>query len=415
MAHTFLRALTLLSVAAAGAHLSTVVTSTQTPPMAPLVRANNLIYEGGFRFPQGKVGGSQFSYGGTALGFNPATGSMYVVGHDHHQQVAEVRVPEIRRGASVSALATAMVLQPFTDATEGQLGLVGPNAVKIGGVLPYRGQLFLSAYVYYDGTGGQSLSHFVTGPNLAVHGDLKGPYKVGKVGAGFVSGYFGLVPESWVTALGGPVLNGNCCLGVISRTSYGPALFSIDPLDIGGKVNPVPATPLLYYPSQHPLLEPGASGDGWSNNSTLFNGSTSITGVVFPEGTRSVLFFGKHGAAFCYGPGTADKKLAGTPAEGGVDRWCYDPTDGSKGTHAYPYAYQVWAYDANDLAAVKARKKDPWSVRPYATWALELPYSDESGRLMGATYDPKNARIFVSQAFGDGEMPVIHALKLAIQ
>jgi hypothetical protein len=34
---------------------------------------------------------------------------------------------------------------------------------------------------------------------------------------------------------------------------------------------------------------------------------------------------------------------------------------------------------------------------------------------MGATYDPKNARIFVSQAFGDGEMPVIHALKLAIQ
>ena len=251
---------------------------------------------------------------------------MFLVGHDHHQQVAEIRVPEIRRGASVSALATAMVLQPFTDATEGQLGLVGPNAVKIGGVLPYRGQLFLSAYVYYDGTGGQSLSHFVTGPNLAVHGDLKGPYKVGTVGAGFVSGYFGIVPESWVTALGGPVLNGNCCLGVISRTSYGPAVFSIDPLAIGGKVNPVPATPLIYYPSQHPLLEPGASGDGWSNNSTLLQRLDVDHRSSISRGhAQRVVLWASTAPRSATGPAPPTRSSPAQPADGGVDRWCLRP------------------------------------------------------------------------------------------
>ena len=44
---------------------------------------------------------------------------------------------------------------------------------------------------------------------------------------------------------------------------------------------------------------------------------------------------------FCYGEGAT----------------CNDPTDSSKGNHAYPYQYQVWAYDANDLAAVKAGSK----------------------------------------------------------
>jgi hypothetical protein len=30
----------------------------------------------------------------------------------------------------------------------------------------------------------------------------------------------------------------------------------------------------------------------------------------------------------------------------------------------------VWAYDLNDLAAVKAGQKRPWDVVPYATWEL---------------------------------------------
>ena len=52
----------------------------------------------------------------------------------------------------------------------------------------------------------------------------------------------------------GPALTGQCCLAIISRTSYGPAVSVFDPNDLGVK-NPVPDIPLLYYPASHPLAD----------------------------------------------------------------------------------------------------------------------------------------------------------------
>ena len=112
-----------------------------------------------------------------------------------------------------------------------------------------------------------------------------------------------------------------------------------------------------------------------------------------PEGSRSVMFFGRQGTGkFCYGTGEE----------------CGDPTQDSKGVHAYPYRYQVWAYDAQDLADVKAGRRKPWSLRPYAIWPLTVPFASQI--LQGATYDQASGRIFVSTAYGDGERPVIHVL-----
>jgi len=259
------------------------------------------------------------------------------------------------------------------------------------------------------------------------------------LGAGFFDGYFGMVPLEWQSAFGGPVLNGNCCLGVISRTSYGPSLFTNDPALLGSTI-PLPAKPLVYYPTAHPLLEPGLTPclttacasivDGWSLTSTLFNGTTEIRGVVFPRGTRSVLFFGRHGGTggatgvpgngmFCYGPGTADAALAGQPANA-VDTWCYDPEDGSKGVHGYPYHYYVWAYDANDLAKVASGQTDPWMIKPYAVWSLDLPFpTGGATRLGGAAYDPATGRIYVSQYQADpgdfnSSLPLIYVYKLQL-
>ena len=48
-------------------------------------------------------------------------------------------------------------------------------------------------------TATQTLSHFVSGLDLSVKGDVRGPYKVGPrngLGNG-VRGYFGLVPAEW--------------------------------------------------------------------------------------------------------------------------------------------------------------------------------------------------------------------------
>jgi hypothetical protein len=170
-----------------------------------------------------------------------------------------------------------------------------------------------------------------------------------------------------------------------------------------------PARPLLYYPQDHPTL--GAWNASWNpKKGILFGGGTTIRGMVFPEGSRTLLYFGTQGIGkFCYGEGRDDKRLNGKPTPDGTI-WCYDPDDSSKGTHAYPYVPEVSAYDARALAAVKSGRKKPWEIRPYATWSLRLPFgSDVIG---GAAYDPANNLIYVSQQYGNGADPVIHVFKV---
>jgi hypothetical protein len=384
----------------------------QSAAAEPLIHSEDLVYEGAFRVPQGPIAGSSFDYGGTAMTFNPAHGSLFVVGHPWQQQVAEIAIPVIRRATSLRDLAVAQITQPFADITEGRRSSVGNNpgsdTTQIGGLLSYGDLLYATVYLYYDASGSQQRSHFVSGLDFAVRGDVRGPYRVSGPGTGFVSGYFAVVPEEWQAALGGPVLNGQCCIPIIGRTSFGPAAVAIDPAQIGVH-DPAPATPLVYYPGDHPTL-----GE-WDAANTTFNGATQMAGVVFPIGTRSVLFFGRQGLGpFCYGEATNDPRKQGARvSQSGDDKYCYDPTNGSKGTHAYPYASYVWAYDANDLASVKSGRRRPWDVKPYATWSLDLdPFTAPSGIIGGVAYDSKTGRIYIAQDHGDGSYPLMHAFTI---
>ncbi len=372
--------------------------------LAPLVQSTDMQYVGAFRVPSETSGGSIFEYGGTRPAYNSGNNSLFLVGHDWQQQVAEISIPAPSKSTLLSDLPTAAFLQPFKDPSAGKMYTVGTDTTKVGGLLVYQGKLIGSAYVYYDGSGAQILSHWYN-DSTSLSSAAHGMYQAGSLMAGYVSGYMGTIPPEWQSALGGPALTGNCCIPVISRTSFGPAVSVFNPASLG-VTNPAPASPLVYYPQSNPI----AAYDATSN---LFNGSTQITGVVFPEGTRSVLFFGRQGQGpFCYGPGTSDQSLAGTPAPGGVDLYCYDPTDASKGTHSYPYAYQVWAYDVNDLVAVKAGQKQPWAIRPYVTWNLTLPFGNDSALLGGAAWDPQTRRLYLSILYADDVRPVIHVLTI---
>ncbi len=376
---------------------------------APLLTQSDLVHQGAFRLPAGS-GTKSFDYGGTAIAVS-AKGTLYLVGHDWDQLSAEVSIPAPKTG-SLASLSTATLLQPFADALEGKIGSINPsdpNSKKIGGQLVLGGQLIVSAYSYYDAAGSQSASHFTRPLDLATKGQVKGPFKVGSLGPRYLAGYLAAVPAAWQAALGGPALTGQCCLAIISTTSLGPAVFAFDPAKLGA-ASPVPATPLVYYPSDHPTL---GTWEGNGAPNPVYNMKTSVRGVVLPEGTRSLLFFGTTGTGKpCYGAGTSNASLDGKPVPGepGVI-YCYDPDDSSKGTHAYPYASYVWAYDLDELAQVKSGAKQPWQVKPYATFSLSLPLGTSS--IEGAAYDPATARIYLSQGFADGDRPLIQVLKVA--
>jgi len=208
-----------------------------------------------------------------------------------------------------------------------------------------------------------------------------------------VGGYMAPIPPEWQSSLRGTALTGHCCTSIISHQSKGPSAFAFNPADLGVK-NPVPTSALVYYGSGHETLGSYTSS-GLPN--PVYNMSTLITGIVFPNGTRSVIFYGSTGlGAPCYGEGGA----------------CNDPVDPYKGTHAYPYGYYIWMYDANDFAAVSNGSKNPWDIIPYYHGVLELPYTPTNSRqhLGGAVFDPATKRIYVWQKSTN----VVHVYELLV-
>lgn len=359
----------------------------QSLPMR-LVQESDLNHVGSFTLPPvpGREGQDGFAYAHGVIAFNPEGGSLFIVGHDWYQEVAEITVPD--------AGGVAKVLQPLTDIFDGKLSEINPrdpNSKKIGGMHVVGSDLLVTAYSDYDAEHSARASHFVRSVDLAAEGTVRGPVRVGSLGIGFTAGYFAPVPPDWQAALGGSVLNGQCCLNIITRTSYGPSVSTIDPLAILPMKGTPRATALVAYPDGRSALGPW---DGDFTDKTPFNGTSKVRGVVLPEATASVLFFGDQGTGrFCYGDGQT----------------CNDPERTDQGNHAYPYRAQVWAYNAHDLAAVRAGRRRPWDVRPYAVFPLPGVRRAAVG---GATVDPRSGMLFVTERHGDGEKPRIHMYKI---
>jgi hypothetical protein len=402
--------------------------ATTTPPAGggsapaglPLVQKTDLTYVGAFRLPASGQYPSTFDYGGQGLVYFSENNSLLLAGADIYGLVAEVDIPAPATGA-LGNLPRAGMRQPYTDVLDGKrLTVDGDknNGAYIGGLLPAPPYLIVSVYDFYDGTANQSKSHFRTNLKFgAVAGQVVGPVQVGNNQAGFVSGYMTTVPAAWQAALGGSALTGNCCLSIISRTSLGPSVSVFNPADVGG-ATPVPATRLLGYPLAHPTI--GA----YDPPGELFNGAVTMGGVAFPAGTRSVLFFGRKPtskANYCYGEGTPNPALDRQPVPGtnGQVIYCYDPVSSAKGTHGYPYTFFVWAYDANDLVAVKQGKKQTWEPVPYATWGFDLPFQTSTGygagrQIKGVAYDPATQRIYLTAEGQDGCCtPLVHVFTIA--
>ncbi len=401
------------------------------PAAAPLLYKANLVYAGAFRVPEG------FAFGRGAISYNPANHSLFMVPDHDGLHVAEIDIPAVVDSTNLDDLNQATYLQQPVDPSEGHMEEITMdptvdigNGSSIGGMLIVGDKLLFSDASYYDAGYQAYYTHFTANADwgdgsaeavgfsgmqvVAPPADADAAFLGSPTAqsAGFVAGYMGTIPAEWQAALGGSALAGNGCVPIISRTSLGPSAFAFDPTQVGVE-EPVPATPLAGYPNGHWTIgqyDAQALGTPTSN----VNQSCGIGGVVFPEGTRSLLFFGSVGTGVpCYGQGTADPTLDGMPTGEG-DIYCYDPTNNDKGTHAYPYVYQVWAYDALELLAATSGAKNPWEVIPYAVWYFDLPFENDVRAILGAAWDAASDTLYLSQAGGDTDglyydVPLVHA------
>ena len=373
----------------------------------PLLAFEQLRYIGAFRLPAGDTHGDTFASGGGPMAFNP-DGTLYIGARSG--RVAEMTIPEPLAETRISSLPVASFVQPFSDPAEGRLKEIIADGVNLSGLLVHRGRLYGSAVIYYDATNSQSRSHFSRPMKLGDRG-ASAMKRVGESGkTGFVAGYLAAVPPEWQSKLGGPAITGQCCVPIVSRTSWGPAAFAWNPADLDSK-DEADVQPLVYYDSQHQTLGP------WGGSNPTYGGTVEMGGLALIAGTRTALFVGRNGTGeFCYGNGTSDKSLVGTMGPDN-EKYCYDPVFAAKSQHAYPYRYQMWAYDLSDWAAVKAGSKQPWQVKPYAVWPFELPFPEPHARIAGVAYDPARQRLYIAQYEADRDgydyRPLIHVYQIS--
>ena len=379
----------------------------------PLFQMSDLAYLGAFRVPTGQNGSSTFEFGGNAIAFNPANNSLFMASnYDAGLNIAEVKIPvALSSNGALNGMPRASVLQPFvnlsgrlTTNAGGQLRppILGYEDLSLGGLLVAGNGLTGGMYMGYNGVelDESTNSHFrAYGLNLAAlnastFSGLVDIRASSSLPAGRVhGGYMAEVPERWRTWIGADYVTGAAGQNRIQFSSSGPALFGFDavtPATSSGK-------PLVYYPFGHALQW---ADDDVHTPQLLFNGTTKIDGVAFVPGTRSVVFFGSNGlSAIGYGVGARFN----------------DHTRPYQGFHSQNgnYKYQIWAYDIDDLMAVRNGTRASWGIRPTSVLNFNLPTPESSKYLGGTAFDASTGRLYISQKFaGTNATPVIHVYQL---
>jgi hypothetical protein len=302
--------------------------------------------------------------------------------------LTEISIPSTLDTTGVIANMTRGAFLPpspyFFEISGGNQQQINPlgGGVVTGGVFIYNDNLYQSFKVSYIQP---SLYNYFKRTGTSVNaGTVSGPFTFNASGdLGYFTGPVCSVPTAWQTALGGPMLQGSWQISNPEPQGNGPLIASFDPDTLG----PTPATInlLASYSDTNPLSStPPNYYTNWARSVDY------IGGMAFPTGSKSVLAIGRHGIG---------RRSYGTPQRftGDPGFVLYSPIGGDKGYYSYPYTYAVYAYNADDLAAVKAGSKLPYQVKPYAVWSIEFPGQDSQTTNLcndSACFDSVNNRLF---------------------
>ena len=398
---------------------------------------DSLVYLGAFRLPDDS-GGMGWDYSGHGMTFYPGgdsegsedgfPGSLFIVGHDHALEVAEVSIPIPVVSRDLADLATASTLQLFADITGG--------AITDDLALPRMGIEYLPA----QGDQDEDALHFSIGQHIQgfepSHGwaslDLSHPDTAGLwVFDGFTNyatnDYIFEIPQDFADAYlnGYRLATGRFREGVWS--GFGPALFAYAPWEDG---NP-PASgstlssvqPLLLYGVQEEGLpeivtSPEMKMDGYAETDHWWGGAwlTSPEGdaVIF-TGTKTL---GESWYGFANGV-VWDYACAEDPAIDcpDVPEFPYD----NRGFWADEYLPAILFYDPADLAKVASGEFETWQPQPYAILDLTEYWFDPNVHLElykndlvgAAAFDRENGLLYIVERLGDEYKSVIHVFRIS--
>ncbi|MFC2025883.1 hypothetical protein ACFLUC_01680 [Chloroflexota bacterium] len=402
-----------------------------------LVNPDEFEYLGAFRLPPSsdELG---WGYSGYAMTYYPQgdpqgendgfPGSLYVLGHDHTQTIAEISIPTpvISQLKNPVDLPFASMLQPFYDIRGDMYPYLEIPRAGLAYLPPHGDQTSGKLYFCWG-------QHFQFEPE-ASHGwseldlsepESKGPWHIGSYTNYVTNDYMFEIPQAWSDSFtpGLKLATGRFRDG--GWGGLGPTLLAIGPYNEGNPPGPGSAlrqvTPLLMYgvpiPGD-PSLDISAGhqiagyshADEWSGGAWVTSGDRSAMILVGTKAMGNTWYGFSNGVVY---------PISGDPNEEypEVPPWPHD----DRGWWSDGISAQIIFFDPLELGAVALGEMDTWEPQPYATLTLDDFLFDpgfdfEGGKryLLGASaFDRQNKLVYIVERLADeDDRSLIHVFRV---
>lgn len=353
------------------------------PTELPLFTIDQLEYLGAFRLPANQLGESNANWANGTIAYNHRNDSLFFVGHNQHQAIAEFKIPELVKTNDIRKLNFAIPIQNFSrifnrliDNPDGQ--------DRITGAYYNYNRLIINTIKYYDASASARNTTLVI-KDASQISQIKNLEFFQLDHAARSAGWISPIPNEWRNALNSDVIIGNGSGRPInSRLSIGPSAYGtnirkIINADLTSKI--INTIPFQYYTLSNPLVAD-------LNNSNLENLllthlSEPVYGFIIP-GTRTYMTFGRTGGHKSgVGYKLKIKELDYCPG--------FCPNDPNDLDNYY------WLWDINDWLKVIKNEKSPHDIRPYAFGSFPVPFITKEFRaITGGTLNTLENTLWIT-------------------
>ncbi len=131
---------------------STVTVGGNDTGELPLLELSQMQYAGAFTVPAGDFGASNMNYSDGIIAYHAV--SMFMVGHAHHDAIAQFQVPALVNSTSIADLnSTGDPLQVFATVLDRPPSGNAEGSDYITGMQVVDGKLIVNAHQWYDAAG----------------------------------------------------------------------------------------------------------------------------------------------------------------------------------------------------------------------------------------------------------------------
>jgi hypothetical protein len=387
-----------------------------------MITPGNFEYVGAFRAPQTGDNDSTFAYGGSGVAYNPEgdssgpddghPGSLFLVGHQQQQRVAEISipVPVNSKYKQIDDLPAASLLQPFSDITDGLLEEMTAGSsehFQLGGMVVTNGLLHWTMHKYYNVANIDYPSHGTSGLDLQ-SSIADGPWHLGPMNSGRPewhsykhAGYIFEIPSAEANQWfgGRNLISGLQISTGLQASSQGPAMFAYSlPPEGTAPGASLSAIPLVWYSLQQPIGRHHPA-DSWRGGAWLTLGNKQAV-VIAGRKALGDFYYGEARPQDC------------TP---------------DKGYHGPPYEVEMLFYSPASLIHAANGSLPAEGLRPWFRWDSltdggginQYLFSTCSQEIGGLAYDRERNLLYLVQlnagALADNRnepFPVVHVFRV---